>query len=791
MEKKLLLSCSECLNVEYIDGEFIDNLLQSNNYFLLIESCALFTLLKDNSRLFGILIKFILKEVNYKDISISYLTTLIFDQYKNAGFSELNNLRKLYENIEDEEIQRELIAVIKRIQKHSPNTIDEFAKSHKLKCINNGCYYFVNINEINKDYDAIELLPLQKILQYDYDLDGLKILLEDISYAGIIPKTKFEYDSGQKEVSIKYIHSPKYNELSETSFNHNESDILLALELIENIYKKAIYFFRKFGKFPHISIDNILVDLDSKEIHFKKIGTILCPVYFLKERTLRNDDNNDIPLMISLLVKELFFQSKEDEIKLFMERSKIGMELFLSNCLSRMSSREPFNRYKHSRFEFLLKHLKLIDIYNTYEVSNLYFKERLKVLLARENDEAVNWQLICNSVKELYFELAKTYDEINFDKIIFFNKTFFNLKLPKNLHYLSRMLLNISLNSRNIFNNDSKNDSIKLLNLLNYFVILCVETVSFLKSRIDIPKRMSSELSFDKMITIKANGLSQNYNIDDVNTIQVLRNKEANNQTIFDPSINFTLKQISGYYLIRNFTSKIEGNSVYLNNESVLNDKTFGLLIYNLLIRLPRIEEIIYSQIKQIIIGLKTNQDFTIIPDTANLEAEILSFCKEINKSRIKFKLNRHYGYTNLSKWPPIIYLKRLFRRRYKSTNESMDKVPLSNLFPTSKSKCSWDVNNKEVFNLVIPNERINLLIKKLTEGKKFGYKIKYLYSERAKIIWDVVLLTIITIFFLEIDHKLSDLILGLGILFLVGKIIIDFRFWSDEISKIIEYIKT
>jgi len=738
------------------------------------------------------LIKFILSQVNYKDISISYLTTLIFDQHENVGFSELNNLEKLYENIEDKELKRELIAVIKRIQKHSANTIDEFTKSHKEKDRYNGCYYFVNINETNKDYDVIELLPLQKILQYDYDLDGLKILLEDISYNGIIPKTKFEYDSSQKEISIKYIHSHKYIELSEISFDHTESRILLALELIENIYKKAIYFFNKFQKFPHISIDNILVDLDSKEIHFKKIGKILCPVYFLKEKKLRNDDKNDIPLMISMLVKELFFQSKENEIKLFLKKSKIGMELFLSDCLLRMSSREPFNRYKHFRFEFIVTHLKLIDIHNAYEVSNLYFKERLKVLLARENDERVNWQFICNSVKELYCELAKTYDEINFDKIIFFNKTFFNLKLPKNLHYLSRMLLNISLNSHNIFKNYSNKDSIKLLNLLNYFVILSVETVSFFKSCIDIPKRISNDLSFDKIITIKANGLSQNYNIDDINAIQVLVNKEVNNQTIFDSSINFTLKQISGYYLIRNFTSNIEGNNVSLSNESALSDKTYSLLIYNLLIRLPRIENIMYSQIDQIIIALKTNQNFTLIPQALSLETEILSFCKEINRSRIKFKCHRHYGYTNLSEWPPIIYLKGFSGRRIKSMKESLDKVPLSNLFPTTKSKCSWDDNNKEVLNLVIPDDRINLLIKKLTEGKLFGYKIKYLYSEKAKIVWDVALLIIFVIFFFKVDNKLSDILLGAGIIFLVGKIIIiDIKFWSNKISKIIEYIKT
>ena len=108
------------------------------------------------------------------------------------------------------------------------------------------------------------------------------------------------------------------------------------------------------------------------------------------------------------------------------------------------------------------------------------------------------------------------------------------------------------------------------------------------------------------------------------------------------------------------------------------------------------------------------------------------------------------------------------------------------------------------IYNLVLPNERINKVIFLLKQGKVFGFKITYLYSERAKVFWDIGLMFLMLVFTVVLD-KLYDTstrtivkgiyfggkaIFGAGFLFFVARFFYDIRYWSNSLYRIIKYFK-
>jgi len=128
--------------------------------------------------------------------------------------------------------------------------------------------------------------------------------------------------------------------------------------------------------------------------------------------------------------------------------------------------------------------------------------------------------------------------------------------------------------------------------------------------------------------------------------------------------------------------------------------------------------------------------------------------------------------------------------------------------FPSSTVKCSWDIYNGKVINAVIPSNGFNRLLSKLQKGKIFGYKWKYLYSEKAKLIFDLIislLFAIIAIVFhnlikVPVDLKeplfywsfnriITEGLFGSGsVFFLLKAILKDIKYWSEDIHKFIRY---
>jgi len=96
-----------------------------------------------------------------------------------------------------------------------------------------------------------------------------------------------------------------------------------------------------------------------------------------------------------------------------------------------------------------------------------------------------------------------------------------------------------------------------------------------------------------------------------------------------------------------------------------------------------------------------------------------------------------------ICKYFPQISCKSWFRREALADDEALPGLALTNSFPTSSKgySCSWDLRGSSIENLVIPSEGLHSLIVSLSKGKFFGYKLRYLYSGRALLLWDIAAL--------------------------------------------------
>jgi hypothetical protein len=757
LEKKYLLGNAESVNIEYVDNLFIEKLLANNSYFLILDCCSLLCSIGDDNQLFRKLVRYISESVNYKDLIVFHLTSLLYERLKSASQIELDNRLALYNEIRDEEIKRELINVINAIKKVSYEADADFIKVHTLIDKYCQCYLYKNENKLDMEYDYIEIIPRLKLNEYGYvDYNAFNNYIRDLSYNQIVPKLEFQHDSVKNIVRIKYVVENGYEELNRTSFTLKKEDILFVLELTEKLYKKARYYFGKFRRLPSLSAKNILINRNKKDVQFRNIGSMLCPFYLIAEKKIRNDSESEIPKIISMLLDELFFENDPRRIKEFRQKSlKVGMELFLSNIMARMASDDP---YPYSRYSYIIQQLSQTNVNSDLAVSNLYFRERLKSQLYKRNMTLINWQDICSGLNDLYGELAVTYRAIEFKNINYTNKISLNFNVPRGLHYLSKMILNLCLNEKNITRGtEVSNDFVNIFILLNYYALMCIEAMSFFKIGIESNKKKLKELALSENICLRVGEYSVELNKLDVNSIHTLIVKEMTGHGVFEPTNNYSLKQMACFYLLRNYVHEFNGKDIIIKNENVPKDSHFNMLAYNLLIRLQKIEVNINNNVSKTIYGLKINQDYQISnEDLAGLKSEIMNFCSAINASRRKIKCKRHYGYIN--KWPPDIYYRLALRQRHRTTQSSTYKIPLTNLFPSSKSKCSWDMMGNDVANIVVPNERIKKLIGMLSKGKFFGKRIDYIYSEKMKVVWDACMISLLMFLFFRVPLKINEI---------------------------------
>ncbi|PKP60577.1 hypothetical protein CVT91_04890 [Candidatus Atribacteria bacterium HGW-Atribacteria-1] len=804
--RKYFLSNLSYENAGLIDNLFLANLIISNVYLLLPECCILFINFKDKNDLFFEFERVIVGKTKYKKLSIEYLKSILFDLHENSSKLVLSNRITLYTKINDTELKRELIKVINKIDKELNISEEDNVRSSGY----NECFLREYLDEDSVISKYEEIIPYNKLKKYQLDdLDRLKSCLQDLSSKKILPSINFEFDSTKEEITIHYSKPKDFVDFNYDLFPDNEQSILKLFLVIDDLFKKTQYFYRVLNTIPLIKDDQLFIDPLKNEVIFKTFGRILCPKYVIDSSVINNSGFNNIPKLISNLMRKTVF-TNEEQYSEFRKSSKIGIKLFLAQFIHCLAYDNP---YSYSRFHYLIGQIRNINTEPNYKfkLSLLYYYERFKSNLFIKNQENIEWLSICKSLELLYKEVGISFDFIDFNNVDYKNKTFMNRKYTSNFHYLSIQLLNILLNVEDIFKFGNI-DCVyaNLVNLLNYYAIFCIEIICLLKSGIKSSDKTIKELPTNRKLRVKVDEYSYELNDEDIEIINLLIRLRDEKQDLFNYLVNYNLKQITTLFLFILFDTSIKDDNIVIRNNDVLKDKYFESLYTTFFIRLPNIELKVNKHMQELLNDLRTNQN-TVSIDNSILEDDVLMSCRDIHGVLKSLHIKRFKGKNihAIKFWPIEIHLKSFFKKTVVTNNKVLEKIPLVSGCPSSTVKCTWDISNGQVINAVIPNNGVNKLISKLEEGKIFGYKWKYLYSEKAKIIYDSLfffILVTLAAYSLRITHSLGDkqdssillyyltlftdfvLIGGAGFFFI--KAIKDIKYWSKELYSIIKYFK-
>jgi len=805
--RKYFLSNLSYKNAEHSDDLFLSNLITSNGYLLLPECCNIFLSIKDKNESFDKFEKFIVRNIKYKKLSIDYLKSKLFELHKNSGIVILKNTAMLYNEIYDSELKRELTNVISRLDFAVINSCKEEYKLSRY----NDCFLLEYFNKDGTLSYYKEIIPHDKLKTYQFDdLNALKSCLQDLSSKNIFPDINFEFDSSKEEITIRYSRPKDFADFNYNLFTSNKQQSILKLFLVgDDLFKKAQYFYQISNIIPLIRDDQLFINILENKIIFKSFGRILCPKYIIDSSVISNSYFNNVPKLISNMIKKAIF-ADEEEYRKFRKSSKIGIELFLYNFITRLASDNP---YSYPRFHYLIDQIKHVNKESNYKfkLSLIYYYERFKSNLFIKSQENIEWLSICKSLELLYKEIGISFDFIDFNNLDYKKKILMNKKYAGHFHYLSIQLLNILLNIGDIFKIRNI-DCIyaNLINLLNYYAIFCIETICLIKSVIKSSDKNIKELPTDNKLNVKIDEYSYELIDEDIKIINYLIRLKNNGQDLFNYSVNYNLKQISTLFLFVLFDISMQNNSIIIRKDDLLKNKYFKSLYATFFIRLPRIELKTKKYMQRLLNDLKTNQN-TVSIENSTLAEDVLMSCRDIHGLLKSLNIKRFKGKNIQAKkwWPIEIHFRSFFKKSVVANSNAIEKIPLVSNCPASTVKCSWDICNGQVINAVIPNDGVNKLISKLEEGKIFGCKWKYFYSGKEKFIIDFMLsilfamigtiLHSVTKAPADLEEPLlyfpfrSIIINGIFIgssFFLAKALFVDIKHWSKRFYNIIEYFK-
>jgi len=801
--RKYFLSNLSYEDAGYSDDLFLSNLITSNGYLLLPECCTIFLSIKDKNESFDKFEKVIVQNIRYKKLSIDYLKSKLFELHKNSSVVILKNTAVLYNEIYDSELKRELTNVISRLDFAVINSCKEGYKLTRY----NDCFLLEYFNKDGTLSYYKEIIPHDKLKTYQFnDLNALKSCLQDLSLNKILPVNKFEYDSTKDEITIQYSKPQDFNDFNYDLYLDNKKSISELFLMADDLFKKAQYFFVKLKKIPLVDGNKLFINSFKNEIMFKSFGEILCPKYIVDSLIIDNSNLYNLQKLISNVMKKAIF-ADEEKYSEFKKSSKIGIELFLYSFITRLAYDNP---YKYSRFHYLIDQIRNINTETNYKfkLSLMYYYERFKSNLFTKNKENVEWLSICKSLELLYKEVGISFDFIDFNNVDYKNKTFMNRKYAGNFHYLSIQLLNILLNVEDIFKIGNI-DCVyaNLVNLLNYYAIFCIEIICLLKSGIKSSDKIIKELPTNRKLNVKIDKYIYELNDEDIEIINLLVRLRNEKQDLFNYLVNYNLKQITTLFLFILFDTSIKDDNIVIQNNDVLKDKYFESLYTTFFIRLPNIELKANKHIHELLNDLRTNQN-TVSIDNSILEDDVLISCRDIHDVLKSLHIRRFKGKNIHAKkyWPIEIHLKSFFKKTVVTNNKVLEKIPLVSGCPSSTVKCTWDISNGQVINAVIPNDGVNKLISKLEEGKIFGCKWKYFYSEKARFIIDLILSILFAIIgtilhnITKVPADLEEPLLYLpfkriiinGIfigssVFLAKALFVDIKHWSKKVYRFFE----
>lgn len=739
--KMLLLTNITHLPTVYVDGIYLDGLLQDSGVLLLPAACELLVAATDISELFNSLLRFAVSLLAFKQLVVSLVTKGIFDRRAASGLAELENLKSLYDNVSDDEMKQAMKSVVSVIMQYGLACDEEFAKRHREIDRYNECFLFEMVEE-GARYNYLELIPEGRLRgQFNCDLDTFRALVDDFGAKGILPASNVVYDSSKREVRLEFKTDNRYRVLDPSEFSLAPESIQRACILAAEVYRKACYFRRFTGKAPRISTENLLIDSNTGTVAFRTIGRSLCALHVFTGTTV-GDEEADIAKMISILLESLMFNTKAEATEFMEEKTHPGLKAFLALFLQKMGGKQPEHRYTCSRFVYLVDQMtrKPEPEVTQNWPALVYLRERLKGALFRFNSETITWNGICRALNEhLSTHVRVICSRKALRAFPFRSRVLLAGQGKRQLHTLSRYLLDLAL-SREDFPDAERVDAAysDLLEFLLLYASMCVEIVALgrtLRSTRALQCLSSSPVLTQDRVKIRSGGYEKDLSIVDLAALVIQESEEKVGETI----LGLSLRQLAIQCL---FACEISfhDNLVEVKKPERICDEVFRRFVHACLIRIPSVEAAAEKELRGVFLALLSNEDFTRPDGLEQIRNDVGILTHDLKKVRRELHLSRHHGRADGRYFPPDVRCKSLFRQTRFVKEHALPGCALTNSFPSSRDGyfCSWDLQGTSVTNLMIPSEGVNSLMEDLKKGKFFGFKVSSIYSGKIMILWDV-----------------------------------------------------
>lgn len=746
--KKALFSGIEEVNTfREIDNNFFKRILNNNYCQILGECCKILSLINGQKQLLNTLIKFIDSEKpKYDDFVVNLFGKKIYERYKESTSRELENLIVLY-NDQPLEFKNAIKMVVSRIENSFSSLTSVQADGYNLIENYNGCVYYCSVENKN---NCREILPFTDSTNYQEILSGISKLNDKF----IIPITTVEYNSTLKEVRLNSSIPNSYINISEILFSLEDNlDCFNFLKLINDLYKKSLIYHRITGKIPVI-VDSAIVNKETFDVLFTKKGKDVQNQYNCDSELIDSSNSENIlKLIYSMIFNKLFKTKTEFEKYIDPNKTpKIGIQLFVYYLIKRIKNRN----IRIEKVSYLIDLVRIENVDNEVSITYLFFSEKLKISIFKNCEQFINWKGITSGLIDLYGDFALTYGKIDFSKVNFRDNVFLNRAYPNGLSILSKNILNLNSNTDDLLTNFNDRFYLNYFQLINAFTVYCLEIHSVFKSII-ISKKELSPLS-ENVDVIACEGVGMNLDKSEIGHLnRLIKLYSSAGKDIFNNSINYSLKEMSLLCLLVYFDFSIEENRIVIKRTKSRKDE---LLIDLFINQNPSIEDTIYKYVSAINDSLTNHYrcpDFSN-DELLNKKEKILSLLfllRNIQKKlRIKRRKKKYYKiYKNFE-------IQRLFGRKKEIPISLINNNPFTDTFNNFKKEGVLQYEKKKgtIFNIIIPDERFDILYCNLKKGKLFGYKFSFYYHNKGLLLWDLFILMIfggvyIYLFTIELDE--------------------------------------
>lgn len=781
IKKAFLTGIEHVRNFREVDNILFNRILKNNYCLLHSECCRILSLIEGQKQFLNTLVKFIEDEKpKYNGFIVNLLGRKIYERYKDSNPRDLDNLKILYGD-QPSEIRSVIDNVVSRIE----NTFGSISSLqddgyNRIEKYNECSYY----NSIENKYDFREVLPFTDPIRHQEIIKSIAELNDKL----IIPKTFIEYNSTLKEVILSFHIPETYINISEFSCSLEKNhECYNFLKLINNLFQKSLIYYKITGKIPYI-IDNAIVNKETFDVIFTKRGKDISTLYNCDTEKIDSSNPENIIKLINSFVFNILFKTKTEYDKYFDSRQKpkTGIQLFAYYLIMRLRNQD----IRIEKVSYLFNLISEENVDDEVSISYIFFSEKLKINIFKNCEQFINWKGITNGLIDLYGDFALTYEKINFSDIHFKNNIFLNNEYPHGLNALSKDILNINSNIKELLPNLGHRLYFNYFQLLNSFSVYCLEIHSLFKS-ILIRKKEIAPLT-ENFNTIECGGVQLNFNegeLRNVNHLIKVYNSAEND--IFNISINYTLKEISIICLLVYFDYSKKDNHIIIQKTKTRKNEMLIDLFFN---QNPTIEESIYKMVSFFNDSLLNHYRY---PDTSKEDVEkdkttILSLLFLIRKLQIKHHIKRRrINYRkNIYKRFELI---RLFGKNIEIPILLINNNPFTDTYINfeRQGKLHYESKKGIIFNIIIPDKRFDTLYTNLKKGKIFGYKFSMYYHNKGLLIWDLIISIIlgfgyIYLFTIDLDEntfsygliELSKKILWIPSGVFIAKCYYDLKYW-------------